>query len=99
MASEDFERSLERSYDDAPYPSYPHPFTHPARTSARAAMLGMKTPPVNTARVLEIGCAAGGNIVPMAAALPEARFVGIDISEHQIAEAQGAARLLGLTNI
>ena len=31
------------------------------------------------ARVLEIGCAAGGNVIPFAALHPESRVVGIDL--------------------
>ena len=49
-------------------------------------------PAVTTARVLEIGCGGGGNIIPLAAAFPDARFVGIDLSPVQIGQAPRAGR-------
>jgi methyltransferase-like protein/ubiquinone/menaquinone biosynthesis C-methylase UbiE len=55
--------------------------------------------PIGDCRVLEIGCASGGNIVPMAYELPTSRFVGIDLSAQQIASGQGLIKALGLTNI
>ncbi len=56
-------------------------------------------PDVTTARVLEIGCAGGGNIIPLAAAFPDARFVGIDLSPVQIGQARERAAAAGLANI
>lgn len=49
--------------------------------------------------MLEIGCASGGNLLPMAATYPESRFVGIDLSPRQIAEAQAGVDALGLRNV
>ena len=42
--------------------------------------------------MLELGFAAGGNIIPMALADPDARFVGIDLSARQIADARDGRR-------
>ncbi|HEX3495926.1 MAG TPA: methyltransferase domain-containing protein [Methylocella sp.] len=88
-----------KNYDSVPYPSYPYPRLQPARLSAITRLLGLSTQPAATARTLEIGCAAGGHIIPLAAAAPRAYFVGIDVSPAQIG--QGLARIerLGLTNI
>ncbi len=87
------------NYDSVPYPSYPYPRLQPARLSAIARLFGLSTQAPATARTLEIGCAEGGHIIPLAAAAPHARFVGIDVSPAQIG--QGLARIerLGLTNI
>ena len=87
------------SYDRTPYPSVPYPLHQPARMAGSALWFGWSAPPVATARVLEIGCASGGHLIPLAAAWPLARFVGIDVSSVQI-EA-GLARVVraGLTNI
>ena len=74
------------SYDDFPYPVYVFPQTHPDRLAAIAALLGLSPPPVERCRVLELGCASGSNLIPMAEALPQADFVGIDLSQRQIAE-------------
>ena len=55
----------------------------PARHAARR--------PRREARVLELGCAAGQNLVPLAERYPEATFLGIDISGNQIEVAQRVA--------
>ena len=47
------------------------------------------------ARVLEVGCGTGGNLLPMAATLPLGRFMGIDLSERKIEIAQAGARAGG----
>jgi methyltransferase-like protein/SAM-dependent methyltransferase len=51
------------------------------------------------ARVLEIGCAGGGNLLPVAAAYPGSGFVGIDISPLQIAQAQAGVDALQMRNV
>ena len=49
-------------------------------------------------RVLELGCGDGGNLVPMAVALPGAQFLGIDASERAIARGRAVVETLGLAN-
>ena len=49
--------------------------------------------------MLELGCAAGANIIPMAAALPDSEFLGIDLSALQIAAGQKDITAQGLSNI
>ena len=51
------------------------------------------------ARVLEIGCAAGGNLIPFAAAHPHAHVVGIDLSQVQIDHGRARVQALGLDNM
>jgi methyltransferase-like protein/SAM-dependent methyltransferase len=87
------------SYDVVPYESFPYANTHPDRLATIAMMLGLKPPSPKHCRVLEIGCAAGGNIIPMAENAPESRFVGIDLSRVQIDEGQEAVQALGLHNV
>ena len=87
------------SYDDVPYASYPYPQSHPNRVAATATLLGLTPRAIETASVLEIGCAAGGNLIPMAAAYPQSRFLGIDLSSKQIDQARARAKRLGLANI
>src|SRR5438477_2820132 len=74
------------SYDEVPYQSDPFPQTHPDTLATIATLFGLSPPPVETCRVLELGCASGGNLIPMAIELPEAQFVGVDLSARQIAE-------------
>ncbi|MEN9936406.1 MAG: hypothetical protein RLZZ387_2985 [Chloroflexota bacterium] len=86
-------------YDDIPYPSYAFQQTHPDRLATVAALLGLSPAPVVQCRVLELGCASGGNLIPMAYALPQSSFVGIDLSQRQVADGQAAVSRLGLTNL
>ncbi len=87
------------SYDEVPYPTTSHVFTHPDNLATAATLLGLKPVPVTHCRVLELGCAGGGNLIPLALSLPHSEFVGIDASAVQIAEAQAAQSALGLANI
>jgi SAM-dependent methyltransferase len=86
-------------YDAVPYPARAFPTTHPEHLATVLTLLGLHAPPVDTGRVLEIGCATGGNLLPMADSLPAARFVGIDLSLVQIEAARAAVRMHGLKNI
>ncbi len=89
----------QNTYDEMPYHSDPFPQTHPAVLASVATLLGVDAPPVDNCRVLEIGCASGGNIIPMAQELPNSHFTGIDLSARQIKEASDAVAVLGLKNI
>lgn len=87
------------SYDVVPYLSKPYQQSHPDRLATIATLAGLRPVPVVSSRVLELGCAAGGNIIPMAVALPGASFVGIDLSSKQIDEGKRVVADLGLKNI
>jgi 2-polyprenyl-3-methyl-5-hydroxy-6-metoxy-1,4-benzoquinol methylase len=87
------------SYDEVPYDSNPFAQTHPEHLATVATLVGMTPPPVDGCRVLELGCAAGGNLIPMAVAMPDSSFVGIDLSARQIASGRETVRALRLRNI
>ena len=82
-----------------PYINLPFAQTHPGRLAALAQLFGMRTPAVETCRVLELGCASGDNLIPMALVLPDARFLGIDLSARQIEQGRQTIAALHLTNI
>jgi methyltransferase-like protein/2-polyprenyl-3-methyl-5-hydroxy-6-metoxy-1,4-benzoquinol methylase len=86
-------------YDAAPYESHAYPESAPGRIAAIAHLLGLDTPEVSTARVVEIGCAAGGNLIPFAAEHPQARAVGIDLSQVQIERGRVLVEEMGLDNM
>jgi methyltransferase-like protein/2-polyprenyl-3-methyl-5-hydroxy-6-metoxy-1,4-benzoquinol methylase len=88
-----------RSYDALPYTSDPFPSTHPSLVGAIARLFGLDAAPLAQARVLELGCAAGGNIIPLAARHPHASFVGLDLSSAQVAAARARIADLRLSNI
>jgi SAM-dependent methyltransferase len=87
------------AYDRIPYPDLSYTSTHPDRLASLALLLGMRPAPVNGCRVLELGCAGGGNLIPMADALRQSQFVGVDYSARQVAAAQAAAAQLALSNV
>jgi methyltransferase-like protein/2-polyprenyl-3-methyl-5-hydroxy-6-metoxy-1,4-benzoquinol methylase len=87
------------SYDDVPYDSNPFAQTHPDRLATVATLLGLSPPPVERSRILELGCAAGGNLIPMAVGLPDSTFLGLDLSARQIEDGVRRIERLGLKNI
>ncbi len=87
------------TYDLVPYKSFPFPQSHPARLSAIAKLFGLTPPAVRTARILEIGCASGGNLLPLAEQYPESSCVGIDLSSRQIADGNRLLESARLTNV
>ena len=79
--------------------SHACPQTAPGHLAAIAHLFGLDAPDVSTARVLEIGCSAGGNLIPFAAWHPGARAVGIDLSQVRIDEGRKRIAALGLRNV
>ena len=88
-----------RLYDEVPYPELSHELSHPGHMGAVAHLLGLDPAPPEVCRVLEIGCANGYNLIPMAEALPGTLFVGIDYSAKQVAAGQAVIEALGLRNV
>ena len=86
-------------YDLVPYPSDAFPQTDPRRIACVARMFGLTAADPRKARVLELGCASGGNILPLAGRMPQAEFTGVDFSGVQIGEAERLAREYGVKNI
>lgn len=95
----DDERTVLDSYERVPYRSSAQHLTHPDRLAAVAILHGLEPARVEECRVLELGCADGGNLIPMAVELPRASFTGIDLSPRQIETARAEAGALGLQNI
>ena len=90
---------IQKSYDELPYISAAFPETSPARLEALASFLSLTPPPSKTAKVLEIGCSYGGNLFPFAIANPQAKVLGIDLSEVQINKAKELAVQMRVDNI
>lgn len=88
------------TYDALPYEDFSFPLTHPERMFCTTKLFGLDdAPDFRTARVLEIGCANGANLVPMALDLPDASFVGIDLSAGQIESARALTTRLAIGNV
>jgi len=90
---------LVSTYDELPYTARSFEATHPDRLAVVATLHGLRPAPVGRCRVLELGCGCGGNLVPMAANLPDSRFLGIDLSPRQIDAGRETLQSLGLANI
>jgi SAM-dependent methyltransferase len=87
------------AYADVPYASPPHPSTDPNQLAVVARMHGLDAPDPTTARVLDLGCGDGANLMAIAAAWPATRCVGVDLSAAAITRGRELARRAGLTNV
>jgi len=87
------------SYDLVPYESQPFAQSEPDAIAAMAKLFGLSPVPPEKARVLELGCSAGGNIIPLAARYPGMKITGVELSKVEADEGQATIKALGLTNI
>jgi SAM-dependent methyltransferase len=92
-------KKLKSAYDAFAYTPGAYHRTHPEQIAVAAALRGIPAPNVECCRVLEIGCATGSNLIPMAEQLPGSQLLGIDLSERQIETGSNIVRELELTNI
>lgn len=87
------------AYTAVPYVGQVVHQTDPDNLAVLGALLGLDPVPPSQARILEIGCADGGNLIPMAGRLPGATFVGLDLTPALIDVARQAAERAGTANI
>jgi len=102
IADDDVEAIIARTalkYDLLPYQSKAFAQSQPSRLGAIARLFGLEAAPLATARVLELGCASGGNIIPLALRYPDATFIGVDLARTQVAAGRSRIAKLGLKNI
>jgi trans-aconitate methyltransferase len=81
-----------------PYPGHPFAQTHPDRLATVATLFGLAPADPAGCRYLELGCGDGGNLLPLAYALPDATFTGIDSAATPLAHADEMRHDLGLAN-
>jgi methyltransferase-like protein/protein-L-isoaspartate O-methyltransferase len=86
-------------YDAVSYPGHVYEHTHPNKLATLAKLYGMDPTPVAHCRVLELGCGAGSNLLPMAFQYPESEFIGIDLSGLTVQGGMRNVQSLGLKNI
>jgi Cyclopropane fatty acid synthase and related methyltransferases len=92
-------QTISEAYDKQVYTSNAFPFSSPNHLRAAALLWGLESVPLTNARVLELGCAGGGNLLPFATAYKNAQVVGVDLSRVQIEQGQAMVKTLGLKNI
>lgn len=80
------------------YPAMSHPSADPAVNAVAARLVGHRAGDPSQARTLELGCASGHHLLPLAARWPEAEIVGIDADARAIALARELAAEAGLAN-
>ncbi|GAA5233994.1 methyltransferase domain-containing protein [Verticiella sediminum] len=92
-------QQIAKDYDDRPYTSNAFFYAAPGHIRATAWLYGVDTVPLKQARVLELGCAAGGNLLPFATLHPEATVVGVDLSSVQVEQGRQVIADLGIRNL
>lgn len=90
---------IKNSYDDLMYESGAFPQTAINNLEASARLMGLQPAPAANAKVLELGCSMGGNIITQALYYPDAEFVGIDLSGRQVAQGNAIIEKMGLKNV
>jgi SAM-dependent methyltransferase len=87
------------SYDELPYDSLPLPETQPDFLAAVAKLHGFDAPDPSRARILELGCAQGGNLIPLAWRWPGSDCVGVELSRVQAEAGTAFVQALGLSSV
>lgn len=90
--------TLRERYDLVPYRHGAIPASHPARIGAIGRIHGLNCAAPDGCRVLELGCAEGMNLLPLAERFPRSEFVGVDFSPVQIATGEAARTAAKLEN-
>jgi SAM-dependent methyltransferase len=85
------------AYTRIPYPGLAFPQTHPDRLALLGILHGLDPAPPDTARVLEVGCADGMNLVAMAGHAAGLTAVGFDVVDPVLG--RRAVAELGLANV
>ena len=95
----DVNKDISDAYDKQIYTSNSFYYTSPGHLRAAAHLWGLESVPLENARVLELGCAGGGNLLPFAVSYPNAHVVGVDLSSVQVNQGREVIEALGLKNL
>ena len=91
-------QAIADAYDTVPYQSKPFAQSAPEQLAVMAKLFGLNPPDFRNARILELGCSAGGNLIPLAAKYPGVQAVGLDISKVEIEHGQQVIKQAGIKN-
>lgn len=87
-------------YDAIPYDAgRAFPETHPGHLAVLGRLFGLESADPQRCRVLELGCASGQNLIPMAWYAPGSSFLGVELARAQARAGGDLIRELGLSNI
>lgn len=87
------------AYDVVDYPPLIHVAMHPSKLGAIGRLLGLHAASPRACRLLEVGCGDGLQLLALAQAYPDSRFVGVDLSAKAIARGESMRAALGLDNL
>nr|WP_321432373.1 class I SAM-dependent methyltransferase [uncultured Campylobacter sp.] len=91
--------AIAKSYEASNYASHAYEQSFIANLHARSRLRDLNPKAPNSAKVLEIGCASGGNFIAQALVFKDAHFTGIDLSKAQIKNGKTALEKIGIKNI
>lgn len=86
-------------YDRVRYPNRPFDRATPARLAAIARVHGVPAASPAKCRVLEVGCGEAADLLPLALAYPDSRFLGVDLAATPVAFGDRRRAALGLSNL
>jgi len=92
-------KSTLAEYDEIPYEDGPVTASRPDFLAVVGRMFGLDPAPPDRCRVLELGCANGGNLIPLAYYWPTSEFLGLELSKAQARRARKLIKRLGLRNV
>ncbi|AFC74231.1 methyltransferase domain protein [Rickettsia parkeri str. Tate's Hell] len=72
------------SYDEVPYSPFTFSYTSPPYLRTIGKLFGLNPPPLETAKILELGCGIGVNLLNFAETYPKSQSLGVDLSKTQI---------------
>ncbi len=90
---------MNNSYNQIPYETSYLAETDPQLLQARAFLFGLNAKDKNEAKILEIACGSGENLIELAKKYPQSKFLGFDEAEKPISKAIETAKYFGLKNI
>lgn len=74
-------------------------YASPAHIKAAASLYGIHTPAIEKARVLELGCGAGDNLLPFVLAYEKSQTIGVDLDDALISQGQHALHTMQVKNL
>jgi SAM-dependent methyltransferase len=90
--------SIRAAYDAIDYDCTAYPLTHPDRLRTIAQLFGVDAPPLDGARVLEVGCGDGTNLLPLADSYAQTTFIGCDLAPRAIDRGNALIAEAGIGN-
>lgn len=91
--------SIKNTYDEIPYRSNCFYFLNTEFLRNHTKIFNLNFETKKDIRVLEIGCSFGANVIAQAVYNPNGYYLGIDLSEYQIAEGKKIIDQIGLKNV